>query len=317
MIKVKQISFAVVVLLCTFSIWGCSNSGKGMVRHQNDNQNNPILPQYQVGTKFVYSDGSWERVVSVNPDSVEWVNNKGYQYKGTPDFTYKPFQQKRKSQTLNRTFAHTSYLFTEPTTTLWPLAEGNETRFEEFTEKVTKRSLKESDNFWRCSVKGAEQISVVAGTFDTWKITCARYSNRWKYPSAKSREYKTWYYAPDVQHWVLQVRDFTNRRPTKTKILVAVMPDIEKITQSNDELAQQIRGHFQTTLETKKTGVKTTWINQQSGLTVQTYPKKVFKHTTGVFCRQYTQTFKKGAEVDRYFGMACRNEDGQWKIPRG
>lgn len=318
MIKISKLTFVVIVLLCAFCAGGCSKSGSSVVTHQNSDQQKVVEPPtYQVGTKFVYSDGSWERVVAVGPESVEWVNNKGHQYKSVSDFTYKRFQQKKKTRNTSRTFVHTSYLFTAPTTSLWPLVEGNETRFEEFTQKESKDGLKESDNFWRCSVKGTEQLLVTAGTFDTWKITCARYSNRWKYPSAKSREYKTWYYSPLLEHWVRQVRDFTNRKPTKTKDLVAVMPDLEEITESNDKMAQQIRDHFQMTLETRKTGDDTSWTSKKSGLTVQTYPKKVFKHSTGTFCRQYGQVFKKGADVDHYFGMACRDEEGLWKVPRG
>ncbi|MGI9570141.1 MAG: hypothetical protein ACR2PH_10500, partial [Desulfobulbia bacterium] len=35
------------------------------------------LPTYKEGTTYVYSNGSWERVIDTMPDAVSWESDRG------------------------------------------------------------------------------------------------------------------------------------------------------------------------------------------------------------------------------------------------
>ena len=161
---------------------------------------------------------------------------------------------------------------------------------------------------------GTERVSVGAGDFDTWKITCKRYPDKFK-STSKVREYRTWYYAPSVNHWVLQVRDYNGYRENLQKELTAILPDLQTFTaDSNDILL--VQKQFQNGLETKRNGNTSVWENFQQQLVIGVTPLKSYKHPDGGICRQYRQIIAKEGLPYEYPGIACRTPEGRWKVPR-
>lgn len=273
------------------------------------------LPHYIVGTKFVYSNGTWETVTQVGPDGITWKNHRGNESIGLSDFTYKRHTWQTKDRRGNRKYNQTKFWFEEMTTTLWPLQVGNKIRFDEYGSWSDSSGMNRSyDSYWSCKVEGTERVNVVAGEFDTWKITCKRYPNSYR-STSKTREYRTWYYAPSVNHWVLEVRDYNGYRENRRKELAAILPDLRSFTEKDDD-AVSLKKQFQNTLEVSQKGIPNIWENQREQIFVSMTPKKLFRLENGDVCRQYYQVIGDAGFTYEYPGIACRNDKGRWVVPR-
>ncbi len=273
------------------------------------------LPQYRVGTKYVYSNGTWETVSKVGPEGVTWINHRGFESTGSSDFTYKRLKWQTKNRHGMRKHNQAQFWLDEETTTLWPLQAGNKTRYDEYSQVFSSSGVDQSyDSYWSCAVEGTERISVVAGDFDTWKITCKRYPNGFR-STSRVREYRTWYYAPAINHWVLEVRDYNGYRENRRKELAAVLPDVSTFIVQEEDVVS-IKKQFQNTLEANQKEDTATWVKSQGQLLVSITPKGLFRIGNGDVCRQYHQVFTEAGMAHQYPGIACRNNEGRWVVPR-
>lgn len=273
------------------------------------------LPNYQAGTTFVYSDGTWETVIKVSPEGITWRNHRGSISTGITDFTYKRFKWQTKTRYGYREFEQTRFILTPPTSSLWPLEVGNKTRFDENGRWFDEFGLEHRyDSYWTCEVKGTERVSVGAGDFDTWKITCKRYPDKFG-TARKTREYRTWYYAPMINHWIIEDRDYNGYRENRMKELVAVLPDLRTFTADETDILS-IQKQFQNALESNQIEDANVWENFDQQLVIGVTPVKSFKHPEGGICRQYRQVLAKEGLPYEYPGIACRNGQGRWTVPR-
>jgi len=308
-------AFVCIVL----GVAGCSRSTRLGTPLAASSMSSAPLPEYTPGTTFVYSDGTWEQVETVEGSLIKWVDYKGRPSVGSADFIY-PRSEWRSSKKLGeRWFEQDTGLFSGSVAGIWPLQVGNSTSFNEYGRTTAVSGVGPEtlyDNYWRCSVDGAEQISVSAGTFASWEITCTRYSNNTGPARKHPREYRTWYYAPAVHHWVLELRDYTSKKKEdRRKELVAVMPNLTHFT-SDRQTLEAIKRDFQKALEMNGSGQMSKYFNAQQGLEVITTPIKTLKHPEGQVCRQYEQRFDAAGDASTYYGIACRTPEGIWKIPR-
>lgn len=273
------------------------------------------VPNYKAGTKFVYSNGTWETVLDAGAEKVTWINHRGNQSTGSPDFTYKRNTWKTRDRQGTRSYNQSDFWLQEATTTLWPLQPGNTTRYDEIGRWSSSSGMERGyDSYWSCEVMGTERISVVAGDFDTWKITCRRYPDKFR-ANRKTREYRTWYYAPAINHWVLEVRDYNGYRENRRKELAAVLPDLSSFTAADDEVVS-MKKQFQNALETAPKGITDIWQNPRTQLYVSLTPKSSFRLGNGNFCRQYHQKIGNEGAIYEFPGIACRNDEGRWVVPR-
>lgn len=273
-------------------------------------------PKYEKGDTYVYSDGTWEEVVSSNQERVEWVNHRGNGSVGSPDFTYKRSRWQTSTRIGTRTFQQTSYIWDKPTDTLWPLAQKNKTRFDEEGRWVGKDGIERKyDSFWRCDVEGEERVNVAAGVFDTWRIRCARYPDSFSYPKSRAREYRTWYYAPSIEHWVLLERDNLGYRPDERKELVAILPNLKSLS-ANPQAIVQVQQQFQEVLENNARNQQDMWMAAAGDIAVTLEPHATFQNKDGIYCRQYTQEIQAPGFNRKYAGIGCRSPEGSWYVPR-
>lgn len=273
------------------------------------------MPNYQAGTTYVYSDGSWETVIKVDAEGITWSNHRGWISTGSRDFIHKRFKWQTKNRYGYREFKPTSFLMSPPTPPIWPLKVGNKTRFDEYGRWFDELGLEHRyDSYWSCEVKGTESVSVGAGDFDTWTITCRRYPNKFR-ATSKTRDYRTWHYAPAVNHWVVEERDYNGYRENRTKELVAVLPDLQTFTTDDNDILS-IQKQFQNALETNMPGDTNVWENFDQQLVIGVTPVNSFKHSNGGICRQYIQVLAKEGLPYEFPGIACRNDKGRWTIPR-
>lgn len=311
-----------IVLALFISLLGtsCVNKQKKDKALKQNNLGLPAanMPAYLAGTKFVYNDGSWEEVISVSGGRVSWINHKGYRSNGPSDIVYKRNKWETKTRSGSRVFRPVTYRFGPQNKTLWPLEREKRFKYLEQGEwKKKGEELREYEVFWECKVDETEKLSVPAGIFDTWKIACKKYSNEFSAVTSSPWEIKTYYYAPIINHWVAMDRKFPRdigiRKPQR-KELVAVMPGLQpKSLDSKSKSALQEQ--FQQALEKNKSGQTSTWKDSVAAISIVTTPIATFSKS-GIPCRQYEQKILQAAQKNSYFGLACRSNKGNWRIPR-
>jgi hypothetical protein len=286
---------------------GCSTAPKPAA-------GSPFLPSYELGTTYVYSDGSWETVAGIAPQLVTWHDHRGNVYSRSRDFTYRSINWKTGTRQGNRRFMPRSDLLVKKNNSLWPLQEGNVSRF---TEMVTSSNIGEPEKSyqinWTCEVRGTERVAVLAGEFDTWEIACKRYNNYQNPSKAKIQEIKTWNYAPEIKHYILTERQFFSGKAARRLELLAVLPPLNGFS---DLTKRQMNKAFQMALEYKKKGETAVWSTPNSTGSGKITPTGTFKLADGRFSRRYVQkvNYPDGQRI--YYGLAVRESSGAWIIPR-
>lgn len=174
----------------------------------------PALPTYERGDAFVFSDGRVERVRKVDGPKITWSGLSARRWDRDRNFVMPVLAWRLGEREGRRTVSPGAER-------LWPLARGAAARFRVVTET---RNLKEtawrrSVSMWTCHTGAPRPVTVKAGTFDAWPISCDRYSPT----TMRLQEQTSWDYAPEVGHYIRRtVVDY--RKATRTSIeLVAAL----------------------------------------------------------------------------------------------
>lgn len=272
------------------------------------------LPSYFAGTTFIYSDGNWETVIESSPETVTWRDYRNYVSTGSRDFTHRRTKWETKTSSGIRRFEPRGDLLIKSDITLWPLRAGNIAHFSEKGTRTGKDGVETTYRTeWSCEVPGIERVSVMAGDFETWKIVCKRYYVSKSKSRSNLREVKTWFYAPEVGHYVLTTSKYYYRQNPKRQELLAVLPPLDEIS---PEARLKMDRSFQTALEFNKRGETVRWSNQKSGISGEILASHTFKTPDGRYYRRYIQKLKLPDGHRTYYGMAVRSSDGVWTIPR-
>lgn len=272
------------------------------------------LPKYRVGTTFIYANGAWETVTATAPGRVTWTNYRGVISSGSPDFTYRASKWQSRTRQGSRQYTARNDLMFPKKTSLWPLQKTNEAAYSEtgIWQKKEEPANAYRAN-WSCKVDGTERVSVLAGEFDTYKIVCTRYSVSRKGGIGRAREKKTWYYAPEIEHYVLMARNYFYDKPSKRQELLAVLPPNDGIP---IDARRKMKKSFQQALEFKKSGQSVPWSSSKTKVSGETIPRGTFQLADGRYARRYVQRLKLPDGQRTYYGMAVRNSKGVWSIPR-
>ena len=67
-------------------------------------------------------------------------------------------------------------------------------------------------------------------------------------------------------------------------------------------------------LETRRAGVKSTWVNPDSGHSGTITPQPAVEQSDGSYCREFQETVTISGQQETAYGTACRQPDGTWKI---
>ncbi len=70
----------------------------------------------------------------------------------------------------------------------------------------------------------------------------------------------------------------------------------------------------QRSLERAPIGQTTSWRNPDNGHSGSVTPTRTFKNESGQECREFTQTIQVGGKSEQGYGVACRDNAGNWKI---
>ncbi len=273
-----------------------------------------VLPTYRKGTTFIYSDGTWERVIGVAPGMVTWGDYRGNVSIGSPDFIYRRTRWQTQTRRGTRTFRPRRGIFGGGASTLWPLQKGNVMSYSEIGSWIGKDGSERTyRSNWKCEVVDTERISVLVGEFDTWKIVCKRYGVPGSKSGLRLLEVRTWNFAPDVQHYVQTTSRYTYRKPFRRLELLGVLPPTVELSA---EARRKMDSSFQQAMERRKRGVSVPWSIPNPGVSGETTPVDTFQLPDKSFCRRYVQNLKLPDGPIKYYGIACRNPQGKWFIPR-
>ncbi len=265
------------------------------------------LPANRAGDKYYYSNGTFNKIEKISPSGIEWINNK-----------------KRKSITISDPMAPQLYLETgtreyikqtdASVGEIWPLAVGKSSSFFTNIKFKVKDTGREGEfrQLWGCSVDGTERVRVLAGTFDTYRVSCTRKSKSITSGKTYYRQTVVYHYAPEIGHHV-RYESRTKGKPPYARELIAVRPDIGFLS---DKTAKNIRHTFQDALENYQNDKSVSWSDKKTGVKTTTTPVQTFQTADGKFCRNYKQIVNQGDGDGLYVGVACREGKLKWLTPR-
>ncbi len=261
------------------------------------------LPEYRTGSTYVYSDGRAETVVGVQGEKVHWRSQRGAAFTSYRNFALPWASWASDTGSGRRTL-------NVPPSALWPLKIGREISFSartRVTPSTPPREATETTEAWRCRVDGKQRISVVAGTFNTIKVVCAR-----TLQDSQPRLTRVWYYAPRVGHYVRFNDIYDVMELDRHVELVAILPS----SRDWPPIARAGLGWaLQHALEDGRSGQETLWSSTGVATRVTIKPIARFERFDGRTCRTFLQTWWADGGERHYPGTACRDSLGNWQIP--
>ena len=296
---------AVVGCILGSSLMGCTGGAlyTPLGRELTDMPPAP-LGNTVAGDRYYFSNGRREKVTAVENDLIAVRRSSRYQYLRFQDFTL-------PAKSISSRKGATSYDMVKmnPAESLWPLSVGKRIRFElvNTSAGTADGEAANPSKFWECAVEGMQTVAVISGEFETYRVECLRKNRR-----NKIKQYVTYYYAPAIQQVVLRV-DSYSYKPAKRLELVAFRPSLSMLSKASE---RRFRRHFQHTLETVASGTTTSWWSRRSDTRIHTTPTITRKLGTGLYCRNFLISVNAKGSVRSGAGLACRNAEGKWRIPR-
>lgn len=173
-----------------------------------------VLPRYDVGDAFVFSDGRVERVVATRGDRITWagLNNIGYTRSRsfyTPVLAWRFGKGTGRREIVGEANA------------LWPLAKPRSVRFRAitYTQPKPTSAVRRAVTLWTCGSKKPRTTATPLETFTTIPVICDRFSAT----SMRLIERIEWDYAPDLGHYVRRTSVDYLRGTRSTILLTAAL----------------------------------------------------------------------------------------------
>lgn len=255
------------------------------------------LPSYRRGDVYTYSSGRTETIEDVLEDRVVWRNDLDSSFTRYQNFIFPSVSTRTSKGEVLRSFD-------VPPDTLWPLIPGTRRQF-----KSEVRVRLEGQNGerlfyreWICTVVGKKRVQVQFGEFDSVEISCDRYSRgRW-------REKRSWYFVPEIGHYVRRTDSFLGRDSRETE-LVSIQQGLEGVSR---DVKRKLYDLEQETLERMPSGKPASWKSGEGDLAVTMVVTKTMKTEAGQFCRSFKQVIESEGRQRLVPGLACRTWNGRW-----
>jgi peptidoglycan hydrolase-like protein with peptidoglycan-binding domain len=263
------------------------------------------LPVYTAGAEYVYQTGEVDRVeiVRSNKKEVKWRRSSGETIIAPINFmlprTYWESKSKRGKAIL-----------TGGDKAVWPIRTNEAKSFrtvKTVIESTDESNMKSREESWTCVNQGPSRLNVIAGVFDTVRFVCTRAE------SGEGRAARRiWHYAPEIRHYV-RLDEFESDQPNAhRRELVAIRPSARKWP---PVARAALERRLIATLNDTPVGGSANW--QSSGISTNVSVKVTAEYfdPMGRQCRHYLQIWSKGSVDRQYPGVACREKDGNWRLP--
>lgn len=250
----------------------------------------PPLPGWQVGDSVSWSSGRTETVIAIEGELVRWRDQDGASFTAYRNFVL-PMAEWEDAQT-----KATATTDAKPDA-LWPLKAGARTEFQTVLQLARKEGGTPSTitQRWACQVDGTEKISVLLGSFDTWKLRCRQASQ-----DGAAGEV-SWNYSPELGQ---VVRRSEGGEADELVALGHGLPGAKA-----ERVADRVR---QKGLEALVSGRKA--IGKYDDIEAMVQPRASFVTDKGTTCRDFVQTLNTAKARTTSVGSACRDVDGRWVV---
>ncbi|MBE9553491.1 MAG: peptidoglycan-binding protein [Proteobacteria bacterium] len=255
-------------------------------------ENANILPLYDAGDAYVWSNGQVETVVRVAGNKLFWRTSSGQRYTADRNFLIPPSSWAGPSgsgEADARLEGRTS----------WPLQAESPLEFEVAGDGSLEK--------WRCRTAGTRRVTVPAGQFEVVALACERNSG----PVGEWVR-RVWLYAPEVRHYVART-DIMADGSRDSIELVGVRPGAEDWPPAAraglDRAIQDALGEL---LEGESSQWSSTFVKEE----FEILPGPT--HDTGDDgrCRNFELTARSAGISRIYPARACiSGNNNKWRIP--
>lgn len=255
------------------------------------------MPAYRLGDAYTYSSGRTETVKELGEERVVWQNDLRSEFERYPNFVLPTALARTERGVISRT------VDVQPDI-LWPLIPGTRRQFSsvvnvQLTGQSPARIFRRD---WICSVGGLERITVQFGVFDAVKMSCDRYSRgRW-------RQTRTWYYVPEIGHYVRRVDRIQGEQPRDIELL-SILQALDGMNRNTQRALYDLE---QETLERMPSGKSANWRSSAGDIAVTMTVTKTMQTEAGQFCRAFRQEIQHNGVGRLLPGLACRTWNGRW-----
>lgn len=296
--NLRNICF-LIVALSLVSISGCSHLE---IRNQSlDSKKVMIadLPSYQAGEYYFYDSGLSKIAVKRTEDVVHWQYGNGATSQGYDNFLIPQISWSTEVNT-GKITASASPDF------LWPLRIGNSGKFST-KQTITRKNgtLEETERMWECQVDGLKEITVPAGHFDTYVISCNRHSAT----DGKWRGRMTYYYSPEIRQYVKLIKEYPSRPYAVEQLSRSGFNSKYLIEKDQNTLQKTLNK----TLESGASGVARNWKSSSGKISALLIPYQGYTEAEGQQCREYRSVYIVMGRVHQHTRKACKTADGSWR----
>lgn len=292
------LSFALIILIALTS--GCAKQHIPKDRVESNRLLLADLPTYSPGEFFEYDNGLSMIVTERLNGTVSWKYANGSTSSGFTNFLVPQLTWRaRGNRGASTTNAAQDFL--------WPLKFGSFGRYN-ITQTIHEADggVPETlDRRWECSVEGTERVSVPAGDFDTYIVSCNRYSsdgNEW-------RGRHTYYYSPDIRHYVKLEKRYASRS-TRIEQLRGYGFNSEYLSVKEQN---ELKKLLYRTLADGEQGISQNWTSNDGTISGMLIPYQNFKGASGEPCREYKSLYNIRGRVYQHTRRACQSADGSWQ----
>jgi surface antigen len=290
-----------IILALALSFTGCAQQQE-MRKELVDSRKLLIAdqPTYSPGEFFEYENGLSMIVVDSQDGMITWkysneATSSGYANFLVPQLSWEGSGSRGSSKT------NASQGF------LWPLNIGGFGRFD-ITQTIVDATSGVPETLarrWECGVEGTEKVAVPAGKFDTYIVTCNRYTtngNEW-------RGRHIYYYSPDIRHYVKLEKNYA-RRSTRIEQLKNYGFNSQYLP---IEEQSELKKLLYRTLADGKPGISQSWTNGDGTISAMLIPYQSYRGANGQPCREYKSLYNVEGRVYHHTRKACQAADGSWQ----
>lgn len=288
-----------LLVICTLLLVGGCSAHQPVTEKDIHFQNSlPAKPTYIAGEFFTYDNGKTKLVAQENENLITWKVGKQSIVISKSDFTLPPISW-------SNPHSESNIVTTTQESGLWPLKLGASVRFSSkqiVTEKTTGVPREVLRN-WHCTVKSTETIQVPVGEFNTFKITCSRYSG-------KDRGWRgtiDYYYSPDIGHNV-RIKSKSSSS-FKTQDLSDYGFNSNYLPKSD---SQKLKKVFNKMLDSTTDGVAEVWVDSSRKISLLLVPLRSYLNTKAQSCREYRSIYSIEGRVKEHSREYCKNQQGDW-----
>lgn len=292
------LAFALIILIALTA--GCAKQQIPKDRVDPNRLLIADLPTYSPGEFFEYDNGLSMIVTESSNGMVSWKYANGSASSGYANFLVpKLTWEATGSKGTSTTNAAKDFL--------WPLNFGGFGRYD-ITQTIHEADGRVPETLgrrWECSVDGSERVSVPAGDFDTYVVSCNRYSsddNEW-------RGRHTYYYSPDIRHYVKLEKRYVNRS-TRIEQLKSYGFNSEYLPENEQN---ELKKLLYRTLADGKQGISQGWTSSDGTISGMLIPFQNYRGASGEPCREYKSLYNIQGRVYHHTRKACQAADGSWQ----